>query len=129
VAAACEFVEVEPLHRIVFTWGWTHDHVVAAGTHPRRGDLRGGGRRHPRRATHHGLPRSARPQRHVAARGQQPPSGGGSFPARLLATYSRVSRPDGPAARVAQQGCTARITDISGRPLAVALRLIGPLGR
>jgi uncharacterized protein YndB with AHSA1/START domain len=32
VAAAGEFVEVDPPHRIVFTWGWTHDQAVAPGT-------------------------------------------------------------------------------------------------
>jgi uncharacterized protein YndB with AHSA1/START domain len=32
VEAAGEFIEVEPPHRLVFTWGWTHDHAVAPGT-------------------------------------------------------------------------------------------------
>jgi uncharacterized protein YndB with AHSA1/START domain len=32
VQAVGEFVEVEPPHRIVFTWGWTHDHTVAPGS-------------------------------------------------------------------------------------------------
>jgi uncharacterized protein YndB with AHSA1/START domain len=32
VEAAGEFIEVDPPHRLVFTWGWTHDHAVAAGT-------------------------------------------------------------------------------------------------
>jgi uncharacterized protein YndB with AHSA1/START domain len=27
-----EFVEVEPPHRVVFTWGWTHDQAVAPGS-------------------------------------------------------------------------------------------------
>jgi uncharacterized protein YndB with AHSA1/START domain len=32
VEVAGEFVEVEPPHRLVFTWGWTHEHAVAPGT-------------------------------------------------------------------------------------------------
>jgi uncharacterized protein YndB with AHSA1/START domain len=32
VEAAGEFVEVNPPHRLVFTWGWTHDHAVRPGT-------------------------------------------------------------------------------------------------
>jgi uncharacterized protein YndB with AHSA1/START domain len=32
VAAVGEFVEIEPPHRLVFTWGWTHDHAVAPGS-------------------------------------------------------------------------------------------------
>lgn len=32
VSAAGEFVEIDPPHRLVFTWGWTHDHAVAPGT-------------------------------------------------------------------------------------------------
>jgi len=32
VQAAGEFVEVDPPHRLVFTWGWTHDHAVAPGS-------------------------------------------------------------------------------------------------
>jgi uncharacterized protein YndB with AHSA1/START domain len=32
VEAAGEFVEVDPPHRLVFTWGWTHDHAVAPGS-------------------------------------------------------------------------------------------------
>lgn len=32
VEAAGEFVEVDPPHRVVFTWGWTHDQVVPPGT-------------------------------------------------------------------------------------------------
>jgi uncharacterized protein YndB with AHSA1/START domain len=32
VEAAGEFVEVDPPHRIEFTWGWTRDPVVAPGT-------------------------------------------------------------------------------------------------
>lgn len=32
VEASGEFVEVDPPHRLVFTWGWTHDHAVAPGT-------------------------------------------------------------------------------------------------
>jgi len=32
VEAAGEFVEVDPPRRLVFTWGWTRDHAVAAGT-------------------------------------------------------------------------------------------------
>ncbi len=29
---AGEFVEVDAPRRVVFTWGWTHDHAVAPGT-------------------------------------------------------------------------------------------------
>jgi uncharacterized protein YndB with AHSA1/START domain len=32
VQAAGEFVEVDPPHRLVFTWGWTHDRAVAPGS-------------------------------------------------------------------------------------------------
>ena len=32
VQAAGEFVEVDPPRRLVFTWGWTHDHAVAPGS-------------------------------------------------------------------------------------------------
>ena len=32
VAAAGEFVEVDPPHRLVFTWGWTGDPTVAPGS-------------------------------------------------------------------------------------------------
>ena len=32
VEAAGEFVEVDPPYRLVFTWGWTHDHAVRPGT-------------------------------------------------------------------------------------------------
>jgi uncharacterized protein YndB with AHSA1/START domain len=32
VAAAGEFVEVDPPCRLVFTWGWTGDHAVPPGT-------------------------------------------------------------------------------------------------
>jgi uncharacterized protein YndB with AHSA1/START domain len=32
VQAAGEFVEVEPPRRLVFTWGWTHEHAVAPGS-------------------------------------------------------------------------------------------------
>src|SRR6266516_1825825 len=32
VEAAGEFVEVDAPRRVVFTWGWTHDHAVAPGT-------------------------------------------------------------------------------------------------
>ena len=32
IEAVGEFVEVDPPHRLVFTWGWTHDHEVPAGT-------------------------------------------------------------------------------------------------
>ncbi|WP_329045686.1 SRPBCC domain-containing protein [Amycolatopsis sp. NBC_01488] len=32
VAAVGEFVEIDPPRRIVFTWGWTHDHAVAPGS-------------------------------------------------------------------------------------------------
>ena len=32
VEAAGQFVEVDPPHRLVFTWGWTHDPAVPPGT-------------------------------------------------------------------------------------------------
>ena len=32
VQASGEFVEVDPPHRLVFTWGWSHDHAVAPGS-------------------------------------------------------------------------------------------------
>lgn len=32
VEAAGVFVELDPPHRLVFTWGWTHGHAVAPGT-------------------------------------------------------------------------------------------------
>jgi uncharacterized protein YndB with AHSA1/START domain len=32
VEAIGEFVEVVPPHRVVFTWGWNHDHAVAPGS-------------------------------------------------------------------------------------------------
>ena len=27
-----EYLELDPPHRVVFTWGWTHDHAVPPGT-------------------------------------------------------------------------------------------------
>jgi len=32
IEAVGEFVEVDPPRRLVFTWGWTHDHEVPPGT-------------------------------------------------------------------------------------------------
>jgi uncharacterized protein YndB with AHSA1/START domain len=32
VEAAGKFVEIDPPHRVVFTWGWTHDRAVPPGT-------------------------------------------------------------------------------------------------
>jgi uncharacterized protein YndB with AHSA1/START domain len=32
VEAAGEFVEIDPPHRLVFTWGWTQDRAVPPGT-------------------------------------------------------------------------------------------------
>ena len=32
VEAAGQFIEVDPPHRLVFTWGWTHDGAVPPGT-------------------------------------------------------------------------------------------------
>ena len=32
VETAGEFVEVDPPHRLVFTWGWTHDRAVPPGS-------------------------------------------------------------------------------------------------
>jgi uncharacterized protein YndB with AHSA1/START domain len=32
VEVSGEFVEVDPPHRLVFTWGWSHDHAVAPGS-------------------------------------------------------------------------------------------------
>jgi uncharacterized protein YndB with AHSA1/START domain len=47
VEAAGEFVEVDPPNRLVFTWGWTHDHAVPPGAtrvvvtlHPENGGTR-----------------------------------------------------------------------------------------
>jgi uncharacterized protein YndB with AHSA1/START domain len=31
IEALGEFVEIDPPHRLVFTWGWTHDHTVPPG--------------------------------------------------------------------------------------------------
>ncbi len=32
VQASGEFVEIDPPRRLVFTWGWNHDHTVAPGS-------------------------------------------------------------------------------------------------
>jgi uncharacterized protein YndB with AHSA1/START domain len=32
VEAAGDFVEIDPPHRLVFTWGWTHDSAVPPGS-------------------------------------------------------------------------------------------------
>jgi uncharacterized protein YndB with AHSA1/START domain len=32
VEVSGEFVEVDPPHRLVFTWGWSHDRAVAPGS-------------------------------------------------------------------------------------------------
>ena len=32
VQASGRFVEIDPPRRVVFTWGWTHDHAVAPGS-------------------------------------------------------------------------------------------------
>lgn len=32
VQASGEFLEVDPPHRLVFSWGWNHDHAVAPGS-------------------------------------------------------------------------------------------------
>jgi uncharacterized protein YndB with AHSA1/START domain len=32
VEAVGQFLEVDPPRRVVFSWGWTHDHAVAPGT-------------------------------------------------------------------------------------------------
>jgi uncharacterized protein YndB with AHSA1/START domain len=32
VQAIGEFVEIDPPHRLVFTWGWTHEHPVPPGS-------------------------------------------------------------------------------------------------
>lgn len=32
IEAAGEFIEVDPPHRLVFTWGWTHDGAVPPGS-------------------------------------------------------------------------------------------------
>jgi hypothetical protein len=32
LTAAGQYVEVDPPHRLVFSWGWTHDETVAPGT-------------------------------------------------------------------------------------------------
>lgn len=56
VQAAGEFVEIDPPHRLVFTWGWTHDPALPPGTtrvivtlQPERGGTR-------LVLRHHGLP-------------------------------------------------------------------------
>jgi uncharacterized protein YndB with AHSA1/START domain len=56
VAAAGEFVEVDPPHRVVFTWGWTRGFAVAPGSTRVVVTLEedGGGTRVVLR--HHGLP-------------------------------------------------------------------------
>ena len=72
VQAAGEFVEVDPPHRLVFTWGWTHDLAVAPGTTRVVVTLQRRGRRHP------GRPASLRAARRRAVR--PPPGGLGALP-------------------------------------------------
>jgi uncharacterized protein YndB with AHSA1/START domain len=64
IEAVGEFVEIDPPHRLVFTWGWTHDSAVPPGTtrvvvtlHPE-----GGGTRVVLR--HHGLPDDGQREHH-----------------------------------------------------------------
>ena len=67
VETAGEFIEVDPPHRLVFTWGWTHDLEVAPGSTrvevtftPERGGTRVVLR-------HHDLPTQAQRTHHDAA--------------------------------------------------------------
>jgi len=66
VEAAGEFVEVDPPRRLVFTWGWTHDHAVRPGTTRVVVTLRAedGGTRVVLR--HHGLPDDVQRAHHLA---------------------------------------------------------------
>ena len=64
VEAAGEFVEISPPHRLVFTWGWTHDPAVPPGAtrvvitlHPEDGGTRVVLR-------HHGLPDDKQAEHH-----------------------------------------------------------------
>lgn len=59
-----EFVEVDPPHRVVFTWGWTHDEAVPPGSTRVEVTLReeDGGTRVILR--HHGLPDDAQRAHH-----------------------------------------------------------------
>ena len=82
VQASGEFLEVHPPHRLVFSWGWNHDHAVSSGLHPRRGDIRRRGRRHPRR------PAPCRATRRRTKRA--PPEGLGAVPGSAL---TRLNRP------------------------------------
>ena len=74
VQAAGEFVEVDPPHRLVFTWGWTHDHAVAPGSTRVVVTLGRGGRRHPRR------PAPLRPARRRATRAPPQAAGNCTWP-------------------------------------------------
>ena len=64
IEAVGEFVEIDPPHRLVFTWGWTHDRAVPPGTtrvvvtlHPEDGGTRVVLR-------HHGLPDDGQREHH-----------------------------------------------------------------
>jgi uncharacterized protein YndB with AHSA1/START domain len=64
VQASGEFVEVDPPWRLVFTWGWSHDHAVAPGSTRVEVTLveEAGGTRVVLR--HHGLPDTDQRQHH-----------------------------------------------------------------
>lgn len=65
VQASGEFLEVDPPRRLVFTWGWSHDHAVAPGSTRVEVILveeRGGTRVVLR---HHGLPDNDQRQHHL----------------------------------------------------------------
>jgi uncharacterized protein YndB with AHSA1/START domain len=65
VQASGEFVEVDPPRRLVFTWGWSHDHAVAPGSTRVEVTLveEAGGTRVVLR--HHGLPDTDQRQHHL----------------------------------------------------------------
>ena len=89
VEAAGEFVEVDPPHRLVFTWGWTHESPSPPGTHPRRGHpgREDGGTRVVLR--HHDLPDEEQRAHH---RGGWDATSTGSPSAPLAATPARSER-------------------------------------
>lgn len=64
VEASGEFVEVDPPHRIVFTWGWNHDHAVAPGSSRVEVTLESEGDGTRVVLQHHGLPDQAQRAHH-----------------------------------------------------------------
>ncbi|HEX4705024.1 MAG TPA: SRPBCC domain-containing protein [Pseudonocardiaceae bacterium] len=64
VEAVGRFLEIDPPHRVVFTWGWTHDMAVAPGSTRVVVTLaeEGGGTRVVLR--HHGLPDDEQREHH-----------------------------------------------------------------